>query len=158
VGQFLFQIGHQHLPLVGLEIFLDLQEVLNFFFLQADLEAADLLNLGLHRRPLRQTLLPEKSKKLPPLPHQFLVELPNSTPMLGYQASESLALLLVQVKLLYQSPKGQGGLLRRGRFHLLILPAQISKGADGSQIQGQRKDHQVQEPIPSHALLSSSAW
>jgi hypothetical protein len=154
----LLQVGHEYLALLGLEIFLHFQEVLDFFFFQADLESADLLDLSLHRRPLGQLLLFEQSKEFPALLHQFLVELANSTPVLRDQAPERLPLLRDQVQLLYHAPKRQGGLLRRRRLHLLVLPAQISKGADGPQVQGQQKDHHVQEPIPSHALLSSSAW
>ena len=71
-GQSLFQVSHEPVPLLGLEIFLDFQEVLDFFLFQADLESADLLNFGLHRRPLRQIFLLEEGKEFPALLRQFL--------------------------------------------------------------------------------------
>jgi len=137
VGQFPLQIGHQHVPLLGLEIFLHFQKMLDFHFFQANLEAADLLNLVLHGRPFRQRFPLEKIKEFPALLHQFLAKIPNLAPVLRNQAQKSLALLLVQVKLPHHLTKRQGGLLRGRRFHLPILPAQINQGADGPQVQGQ---------------------
>jgi hypothetical protein len=137
VGKFPLQIGHQQVPLLGLEIFLHFQKVLDFHFFQADLEAADLLNLGLHRGPLRQRFPLEKLKEFPALLHQFLAKIPNLAPVLRNQAQKSLALLLVQVKLPHHGAKRQGSLLRGSRFHLPVLPAQINQAADGPQVQGQ---------------------
>ena len=71
-GQSLFQVNNEQLPLLGFKTFLDFQEVLHFFFFQADLESADLLNFGLHRRPRGQIFLLEEDKEFPALLRQFL--------------------------------------------------------------------------------------
>ena len=70
-GQSLFQVNHEHLALLGFEIFLDFQEVLHFLFFQANLETADLLNFGLHRRPRWQIFLLEEGEEFPALLRQF---------------------------------------------------------------------------------------
>ena len=57
VDQALFEVAHERLPLFGLELLLDFQEMAHHFFLQLELKVADLPDLGLHRRPLGQVFL-----------------------------------------------------------------------------------------------------
>jgi len=81
LGHPFLQLGDQHLPLVRPQIFLDLEEMMPLLFLQLALEIADLFNLNLHRRPVRQVTLLEEGDQGLPFLGQFVLELPDLAPV-----------------------------------------------------------------------------
>jgi len=133
-SQAFFQVFQENLPLLGLKVFLDFQEVAHHLFLQLELKVADLPDLGLHRRPLGQIFLLHEAKQFPAPLGQFPPILPNLAAVLRSQAPENPALLTVELELSHQLAKRHGGRMRRGGGPLPVLPTQVGKGADGSYV------------------------
>lgn len=88
--QALFQVFQENLPLLGLKVFLDYQEVAHHLFLQLELKAADLPDLGLHRRPLGQVFLLHEAKQFPAPLGQFPPILPNLAAVLRSMPQRTL--------------------------------------------------------------------
>jgi len=145
--QGLFQAGLHQVQedgaLFGFQLLSELQQMLYQLLFQFTLEGADLPDLGLnggHGGLLRL----EQLEEFLAFDKQFSSEFRDFGAVLRKHAVHGAALSLIQLQ---GPPKGshaQGGRhFRLGQLWGVVLISEIDEGADGPEIQGQRKNHQI---------------